>query len=76
MCITLEQAKALKPGDILYVRHYVNSDGTPQRFRVNGKPKTWKRNPERVWVPLKRGLYQFEVLTETDLDTFSLEEPS
>jgi hypothetical protein len=26
--------------------------------KINGMPKTWKRNPERVEVPLKYGMYE------------------
>jgi hypothetical protein len=72
MAITLEQAKALERGQVLY--HIVdrNRDGTPRRWRVNGEPKTWKRSPERVQVPVKHGLYSFAYITERELDQFSL----
>ena len=66
--MTLAQAKALKYGDILHHTQHKNADGTPQRWRVNGAPKTWKRNPERVSVPVKHGMYSFDTLTENDLD--------
>jgi hypothetical protein len=35
--ITLEQAKQLTQGTILYHAINRNADGTPQRWRVNGK---------------------------------------
>ena len=72
--ITLEQAKSLKYGDMLYHTSNTNADGSPQRWRVNGKPKTWKRNPEKVQVPLKYGLWSYAYLTERDLDLVSLNE--
>ena len=65
--ITLEQAKQLKHGQILYHVTNRNSDKTPQRWRVNGMVKTWKRNPDKVQVPLKYGLYGYDYLTENDL---------
>ncbi len=65
--VTLEQAKNLKYGQILHHVSQKNADGTPQRWRVNGKPKTWKRSPERVSVPLKHGMYDYEHLTEDTL---------
>lgn len=71
--ITLKQAKELKPGQVIYSREYNNSDGTPQRWRVNGKVRTWKTMVDRVYVPLKHGIYDYDAMTETDLDSYSLE---
>jgi hypothetical protein len=65
--ITLEQAKALTSGTILYHINHRNSDGSPERWRVNGKVKTWKREPNRVQVPIKYGLRTCDYLTETSL---------
>lgn len=72
MAITLEQAKALRPGDTVYHTTNRNADGTPQRWRVNGQPQTWKRDPARVRVPVKFGLYRYDQITERDLDLVSL----
>jgi hypothetical protein len=74
MAITLEQAKSLKPGTVLYHTENRNADHTPQRWRVNGKPKTWKTDPSRVQVPVKHGMYNFGYLTEDDLHTVCLNE--
>ena len=70
--ITLAQAKALKHGTILEHTSNKNADGTPQRWRVSGKPKTWKRSPERVQVPVKHGLYANGYVTEDDLHLVTL----
>ena len=48
--ITLKQAKDLRVGEILHHTMNKNADGTPQRWRVNGQVKTWKRSPDRVEV--------------------------
>lgn len=72
--VTLEQAKALTSGTMLYHVENKNADGTPQRWKVNGKPKTWKRSPERVQVPIKHGLYDYDYLTEDTLDLVTLTE--
>ena len=69
--ITLEQAKALENGQELWHTENKNADKTPQRWRVNGKVKIWKRNPGRVQVPLKHGLYSYDYLTERDLHLVS-----
>lgn len=62
--LTLELAKQLKPRDVLYAADITNKNGEAQRWRVNGKVKTWKRDPGRVYVPLKHGLYDYNNLTE------------
>ena len=73
--ITLEQAKNLKVGQVVYAIGYYNSNGTAQRFEVQSQSKTWKRNSERVEVTLKRGLKEFVTLTELCIGEFSLQEP-
>ena len=70
--ITLEQAKNLKYGQVLHHTEYKNADGTPQRWRVNGKPKTWKTRPGEVHVPIKCGMYSYGYITEEVLDCVSL----
>ena len=72
--ITLDQAKELTIGTILYHVHNRNVDNTPQRWRVNGMVKTWKRDLARVKIPLKYGLYGYDYLTENDLDLICLTE--
>jgi hypothetical protein len=74
MAITLEQAKSLSYGQTLYHAENRNSNGTPQRWRVNGKPQTWVRTPSRVRVPLKYGLYTYDAIDETTLDLVYLNE--
>ena len=70
--ITLEQAKNLKRGDILHHISHKNSDGTPVRWKVNGKVKTWKRDPSRMEVPVKHGIYDYDTLSDCDLHLVSL----
>lgn len=70
--ITLEEAKNLRPDQIVYHMTHKNADGTPQRWKVNGQVKTWKRNPDRVQVPVKHGLRDYDYITETCLNLVSL----
>jgi len=63
MRLTLTKAKELKHGDVLHHKQRENADGTPERWRVNGKVKRWKRDTNRIEVPLKRGLYDYGYLT-------------
>jgi hypothetical protein len=72
--ITLEQAKSLKRGQILHHDINRNSDGTCQRWKVNGQVQTWKREPNRVRVPIKHGLRHYDALdSQGDLDLVHLE---
>jgi len=66
--MTLDEAKRLQIGDIIHHTINKNADGTPHRYRVTGKVKTWKRDPSRVKVPVKYGLYSYDYITENCLD--------
>lgn len=68
--ITLEQAKQLRYRETIYSVMDKNADGTPQRWRVNGKVQLWKRNAGRIRIPIKRGLYENSYLTENNLGDF------
>lgn len=70
--ITLEQAKSLTVGTILYHTKYKNADHTPMRWKVSGQPKTWKRDDSKVKVPVKFGLFGYDYVTEHDLHLVSL----
>ena len=53
-------------GAQLYAR--ANSDATRLlRVRVNGKTKTWKRDPLRLSLPLKHGMYECTRFDESDI---------
>ena len=65
--LTIEQAKKLSYGDTLHHVTNKNADGTPQRWRVNGKVQTWKRSPDRIRIPVKNGLYNYDAITEREL---------
>ena len=72
--ITVKQAKELQHGDMLYHVKNKNVDGSPQRWKVNGQVKTWKRDLDRVKVPLKFGLYGYDYLENDSLDLVCLTE--
>ena len=74
--ITLEQAKSLHHGQVLYHDKNRNADHTAERWRVNGAVKVWKRSPQRVKVPLKHGLRYYGYLTEHNLDILCLSDPT
>jgi len=62
--MTLEEAKALRSGSHI---EFLDLHGQVRNAKVNGQPKTWKRSPERVEVPLKYGLYEYARFDESEL---------
>ena len=82
--IDLERAKSLRPGELVHFegdgvcRQIVGPRGGVTKHvvvaKVIGRPRTWKRSPERVEVPIKHGLYQFGTLSERNLQFFHLAE--
>uniref|UniRef100_A0A6M3LPT9 Uncharacterized protein n=1 Tax=viral metagenome TaxID=1070528 RepID=A0A6M3LPT9_9ZZZZ len=74
----LEEAKNLKHGQTIFYKRTHNADGTIrkpitlEKWRVNGKVQTWKRSPERIRVPLKNGLYNYNVLDEDNVGFFEI----
>lgn len=70
--LTLERIKALTRNDVLLHVELTNADGSPQRWRVNGKVQTWKTRPNDFKVPLKRGLWEYDYLTPDNAHQFML----
>ena len=70
--ITVEQAKLLHHGQILHDSYHKNSAGSCARWRLNGKVRRWVREPDRVEVPLKHGLWDYFTLSNVYLDQFHL----
>ena len=53
--MTLDEIKALRPGDHPSMKLNNGNIGT---VKVNGEIKRWKREPDRVEVPVKYGMYE------------------
>lgn len=43
-------------------------NGEARKCKVNGKVRTWKRDPERVEIPVKYGMYEYGTFTEQDIN--------
>lgn len=54
--LTLAEVKALSHASDV---PFIANDGTLRRCRINGAVKTWKRDPNRVEVPVKYGMYEY-----------------
>ena len=75
MGISVNQARSLRHGQLVYLIGEWDSDGKPTRARVTGKVQTWKTRPDDFRVPIKRGLYDSGYLTPSNAGRFTLTEP-
>lgn len=46
---------------------FIANDGTARKCKINGAIRTWKRDPNRVEVPIKYGLYEYGMFTADDI---------
>ena len=69
--LTLEQAKELRQGAMLYESNTFGADKHLKRWKVTSV-KTWKRQPNKVEIHLQHGLYTFGRITELNLDVMQL----
>lgn len=58
--MTIEEAKALNGWGTI---PFLDNAGKVRECRLNGAVKTWKRDPSRIEVPVKYGLYECVRLT-------------
>lgn len=71
----LKTAKNLKQGQVIYHTYLKNMDGTAQRFKVTSI-KTWKRSLKKILIKVKRGLYEYGTVFESNLHLVTIEEPT
>ena len=45
-----------------------STDGTARQAKVNGAVRTWKRDANRIEVPVKYGMYEYGTFYGTDLE--------
>jgi hypothetical protein len=82
--MNIRQAKSLKPGDRVHYTGFRECTRTvgPRggvtiditECRVMGQPKTWKRSPDRVSVPVKFGMYRHTHIIDEELQNWHLAE--
>jgi hypothetical protein len=46
---------------------FASNDGSARQCKVNGKVRTWKRDKNRVEVPVKYGLYEYGTFDARDI---------
>jgi hypothetical protein len=45
----------------------LSNQGTARTVKINGKVRTWKRDANRIEIPLKYGMYEYTIFTADDL---------
>ena len=53
--MTLDEIKALRSGQHI---EFIARDGSARFVKVNGQVKRWKREADRIEVPVKYGMYE------------------
>ena len=71
--LTLEKAKTLKRCDIIYHKINKNSNGTHQKWKVNGKIKLWLTDKNRFQIPVKHGLYSYGYIDQHNFKEFMID---
>ena len=49
------------------------NDGTARHLKINGVVRTWKKDPNRIEVPTKYGMYEYHTFCTEDLDRLLIE---
>jgi hypothetical protein len=53
--MNFNEAKALDGGHV----QFIGRQGDLRRAKVNGRVRLWKRDPMRIEVPIKYGMYEY-----------------
>ena len=43
------------------------NDGTARQCKINGAVRTWKRDADRIEIPIKYGMYEYGIFTQHDI---------
>lgn len=62
--LSLSAARKLQLREVLIA-------GNGSRWYVNGRVQTWKRDENRIRIPIKHGLYRYGQITGTAFDTLN-----
>lgn len=58
--MTKDEILQLVPSQVV---PFLANDGTCRNIKINGKVRAWKRNPDRVEVPVKYGTYEYHTFS-------------
>ena len=69
--ITFEEAKGLYYGQTVKMIDHLGNAW--RNVKINGKVQTWKRDPNRISIPCKYGMYETFRLNQSDFDRIVVE---
>lgn len=73
--MTIEEAKTLRFREKVIYNPEHRDYFSGKRFYINGEVKLWKRDPNRISIPIKHGLYgPYGYITESNVQDFEREE--
>ena len=61
----------IRTADMFYMFCHANADGTPVRWRRNGRTKIWKTRPHDFKIPVKHGMYDYGYITPENMHEFT-----
>jgi hypothetical protein len=70
--MTLDEAKGLKRGDMIYHTTSTNKKGERHRAKVTST-KRWVRDPDRIRLGWKHGLYVYGEITNDNLADWTID---
>lgn len=65
-CLTFDEVLALQSGQRV---PFIRNDGRLSEVKINGKVRTWKRDKDRIEVPVKYGMYECGTLDKFEATT-------
>lgn len=71
--VTMTKEIALTQPRTIYLYNQYNADKTPMRCRSNGKCRTWKTRPNDFRLPVKRGIYEYGYIDQSNMNKFYIE---
>lgn len=63
--MTVDEVRGLRYGQHVWALCIPLQDA--RRVKINGAVRTWKRDPNRLEVPVKYGMYEYATFTESDV---------
>jgi hypothetical protein len=68
--MNFNEGKNLSCGEHLEHKTLKNTSGLI-RVKANGKPKLWKRQPRKIRIPCKYGIYEYVYIIESEIEQWN-----
>jgi hypothetical protein len=64
--MTLDEVKSLNASPVTHI-WFRSVQGDARRAKLNGRVRTWKRDANRVEIPVKYGMYEYATFYTRDV---------